>query len=81
MTKAPLQDERSTPAEGSLAAPSVGDVFGDQFFLLVNRHVSAETNVPPAPWPWSGGTEMACSVMDVLNQSGLIASVPIIRDQ
>ncbi|TMQ98934.1 ADP-ribosylglycohydrolase family protein [Actinomadura soli] len=66
------QDERATLAEGSLAGLSVGDAFGDQFFLLANRDVSPETGVPPAPWPWSDDTEMACSVLDVLHQTGQI---------
>ncbi|MFI0371465.1 ADP-ribosylglycohydrolase family protein [Actinomadura sp. 1N219] len=65
-------DERATLAEGSLTGLSVGDAFGDQFFLLANRDVSAETGVPPAPWPWSDDTEMACSVLDVLHQTGQI---------
>lgn len=65
-------DERSARAEGSLVGLSVGDAFGDQFFLLANRDVSTETGVPPAPWNWSDDTEMACSITDALNQSGQI---------
>ncbi|MBE1534059.1 ADP-ribosylglycohydrolase family protein [Actinomadura algeriensis] len=65
-------DERSTRAKGSLVGLSVGDAFGDQFFLLANRDVSTETGMPPAPWNWSDDTEMACSVTDVLNQFGQI---------
>ncbi|WP_344889105.1 ADP-ribosylglycohydrolase family protein [Actinomadura meridiana] len=65
-------DERAALARGSLTGLSVGDPFRDQFFLLDNRHVSAETGVPPVPWAWSNDTEMACSVADVLNQSGQI---------
>ncbi|MFI0410164.1 ADP-ribosylglycohydrolase family protein [Actinomadura sp. 3N508] len=65
-------DERATLAEGSLAGLSVGDAFGDQFFLLSNRDVSPETGVPPAPWPWSDDTEMACSVLDVLRRFGQV---------
>ncbi|GAA1783197.1 ADP-ribosylglycohydrolase family protein [Actinomadura chokoriensis] len=65
------RDRRSRAAD-SLAGLSVGDAFGDQFFLLANRRVSAETDVPPAPWPWSDDTEMACSVVDVLNQFGQV---------
>ncbi|MFV2174442.1 ADP-ribosylglycohydrolase family protein [Actinomadura sp. LOL_016] len=64
--------ERSARAEGSLVGLSVGDAFGDQFFLLANRDVSTETGMPPAPWIWSDDTEMACSVTDVLNQFGQI---------
>jgi ADP-ribosylglycohydrolase len=50
----------------SLTGLSVGDAFGDQFFLLANRGLSADEGVPPAPWEWSDDTEMACSVVDVL---------------
>lgn len=66
------QVQRTALAEGSLAGLSVGDAFGDQFFLLANRHLSVRTDSPPAPWPWSDDTEMACSVLDVLNKSGRI---------
>lgn len=68
----PTSRDRRSRAADSLAGLSVGDAFGDQFFLLANRRVSAETGVPPAPWPWSDDTEMACSVVDVLNRFGQI---------
>ncbi|TYB46481.1 ADP-ribosylglycohydrolase family protein [Actinomadura chibensis] len=64
------QEERATLAKGSLTGLSVGDAFGDQFFVLANRRLSAETDAPPAPWSWSDDTEMACSVVDVLNRRG-----------
>lgn len=68
----PTSRDRRSRAADSLAGLSVGDAFGDQFLLLANRRVSAETGVPPAPWPWSDDTEMACSVVDVLNRFGQI---------
>jgi ADP-ribosylglycohydrolase len=64
--------ERANRAHASLAGLSTADAFGDQFFILANRLVSAETGVPPAPWGWSDDTEMACSVVDVLNRFGQI---------
>ncbi|MFF0519643.1 ADP-ribosylglycohydrolase family protein [Actinomadura nitritigenes] len=68
----PTPAERSARAHASLAGLSTADAFGDQFFVLANRHVSAEAGVPPAPWGWSDDTEMACSVVDVLNRFGQI---------
>jgi ADP-ribosylglycohydrolase len=56
----------------SLTGLSVGDAFGDQFFLLTNRGLSASADLPPAPWEWSDDTEMACSVLDVLLRCGTI---------
>ncbi|WP_067483466.1 ADP-ribosylglycohydrolase family protein [Actinomadura hibisca] len=65
-------DQRSVLAEGSLAGLSTGDAFGDQFFMLDNRGVSPVSGLPPAPWEWSDDTQMACSIVDVLNRHGRI---------
>lgn len=56
----------------SLIGLSVGDAFGDQFFMLLNRGLSAARDMPPAPWEWSDDTEMACSIVDVLMRAGSI---------
>lgn len=66
------QVKRSALAEGSLAGLSVGDAFGDQFFLLANREVPGNSGVPPSPWEWSDDTEMACSVFAILTRHGRI---------
>ncbi|MBO2448963.1 ADP-ribosylglycohydrolase family protein [Actinomadura barringtoniae] len=55
----------------SLVGLSVGDAFGDQFFMHANRHLTS-ADVPPAPWEWSDDTEMACSVVDCLHTHGAI---------
>lgn len=55
----------------SLAGLSVGDAFGDQFFLHANRHLTA-ADLPPPPWEWSDDTEMACSVVTYLHSQGRI---------
>ncbi|GAB3978945.1 ADP-ribosylglycohydrolase family protein [Actinoallomurus acanthiterrae] len=55
----------------SLAGLSVGDAFGAQFFAAENRPlILDETAVPPAPWPWTDDTEMACNLVDVLRRHG-----------
>ncbi len=51
--------------DAALAGLSVGDAFGDQFFLAANRGLSPDDE-PPGPWEWSDDTELACSVADVL---------------
>ncbi|MGK5552949.1 ADP-ribosylglycohydrolase family protein [Actinomadura kijaniata] len=61
---------RTALARASLEGLSVGDAFGDQFFLLSNREIRPETGLPPAPWGWSDDTEMACSVVTVLTEHG-----------
>jgi ADP-ribosylglycohydrolase len=55
----------------SLAGLSVGDAFGDQFFLHTNRHLTA-ADLPSPPWEWSDDTEMACSVVGCLDIHGRI---------
>jgi ADP-ribosylglycohydrolase len=55
----------------SLAGLSVGDAFGAQFFVVANRPLLLDdTAVPPAPWPWTDDTEMACNLLDVLDRYG-----------
>jgi ADP-ribosylglycohydrolase len=63
--------EPSVAMEVSLVGLSVGDAFGDQFFLHANLHLSFE-DVPPPPWEWSDDTEMACSVVSCLHTHGHI---------
>ena len=53
----------------SLTGLSVGDAFGAQFFVTANRPLLLdETALPPAPWPWTDDTEMACNLLDVLHR-------------
>ncbi|WP_433169999.1 ADP-ribosylglycohydrolase family protein [Actinoallomurus sp. CA-150999] len=59
-------------ALASLTGLSVGDAFGDQFFLLANRGLNPWDATPPGPWAWSDDTEMACSVVDVLIRDGRV---------
>lgn len=52
----------------SLEGLSVGDAFGEQFFIdpYVAEAAVAARLVPPAPWPYTDDTEMALSVVSVL---------------
>ncbi|WP_405017308.1 ADP-ribosylglycohydrolase family protein [Kitasatospora sp. NBC_00070] len=51
-----------TPSYQALLGLSVGDAFGAQFFVPANRPYLNDRQAPPAPWPWTDDTEMACSV-------------------
>ncbi|POM27112.1 ADP-ribosylglycohydrolase [Actinomadura rubteroloni] len=61
---------RSALARDALAGLAAGDAFGDQFFARANRGLSALRDLPPEPWEWSDDTEMACSVVAVLERHG-----------
>ena len=57
----------------SLTGLSVGDALGAQFFMA-GRHPTdlGSGIVPPAPWPWTDDTEMACSIAVELRDHGRI---------
>ncbi|HVI01655.1 MAG TPA: ADP-ribosylglycohydrolase family protein [Enhygromyxa sp.] len=66
---------RMDRAHRSLLGLSVGDAFGERFFVqpgvivqwLGERRVGAE-----APWPWTDDTAMAISIVEVLDELGSI---------
>jgi ADP-ribosylglycohydrolase len=58
----------------SLDGLSVGDAFGERFFIdaeLAFQRIDSRT-LPRAPWRWSDDTAMALSVVEVLGQLGTI---------
>ncbi|RAO11892.1 Poly(ADP-ribose) glycohydrolase [Micromonospora noduli] len=64
-------DARLALARDSLAGLSTGDALGAQYFLPVPAPVDlAADALPPAPWEWTDDTEMACSVLAQLADSG-----------
>ncbi|MEV6423667.1 ADP-ribosylglycohydrolase family protein [Streptomyces sp. NPDC051662] len=64
-------DHRSA-ARDALRGLAVGDAFGAQFFVPDNLPCLRERRLPPAEWPWTDDTEMACSVFDVLRSRGSV---------
>ena len=66
--------DRLARARLSLDGLSVGDAFGEQFFLSANRlfFPDAEPPLPPGPWGYTDDTEMALGVLDVLEERGTI---------
>lgn len=69
-----MNQDRLRLAEVSLQGLSVGDAFGEQFFVSPDRvdDLIRARKLPPAPWPVTDDTVMAVSVVDVLSECKLI---------
>ncbi|MEU4681285.1 ADP-ribosylglycohydrolase family protein [Micromonospora sp. NPDC023737] len=66
-------DARLALARDSLTGLSVGDALGSQFFVPGRQPADLLAGgLPPAPWEWTDDTEMACSVLAELVESGRI---------
>lgn len=70
----PDHADRLSRARLSLDGLSVGDAFGEQFFLSADRQFfdDAEPPLPPGPWGYTDDTEMALGILDVLTELGTI---------
>lgn len=67
-------EARMARAEVALVGLSVGDAFGEQFFIpeeWANAWI-ADHILPPPPWPYTDDTEMGVSVVEVLGQYGRV---------
>lgn len=64
--------ERLRAAQDCLRGLAVGDAFGAQFFVPENLPALRSRRLPPAPWPWTDDTEMACCVLAVLRAYGAV---------
>lgn len=70
MSSPDTPDARLARAALSLEGLSVGDAFGEQFFVdpyTVDDLIEART-LPEAPWPYTDDTQMALSVVSILRQ-------------
>jgi ADP-ribosylglycohydrolase len=71
---APLHEERLARARLALEGLSVGDAFGETFFVnedLAQERI-AERVLPASPWTYTDDTEMTLSVVTVLRDYGEI---------
>src|SRR4051812_35257815 len=66
--------ERIARASVALVGLSVGDAFGERFFVdpAVAERLIADRILPAAPWPYTDDTEMALSVTAILSRYGRI---------
>lgn len=65
----------------SLEGLSVGDAFGERFFLPPSTATAMveQRTVPPGPWNYTDDTEMALSIVQVLNEHGRIDQEALAR--
>jgi ADP-ribosylglycohydrolase len=72
---------RSARARASLAGLSLGDAFGDQFYLPraeAERCIASRT-LPEPPWHWTDDTLMALSIVESLLRHGRIEQDELAR--
>lgn len=69
-----MTTERMERARRSLDGLSVGDAFGERYFVSPDKatYLIAERAVPDPPWMWTDDTAMAISIVDVLAEHGRI---------
>lgn len=85
MSTAPVKpanhSERMARALVSLDGLSVGDAFGERFFLppSVARTMVEERAVPREPWAYTDDTEMALSIVQVLDEHGHVEQDALAR--
>lgn len=63
---------RRQAAGDALEGLSVGDAFGERFFVSDAALAVEQRRVPPAPWGWTDDTSMAASVFAVLVERGSV---------
>ncbi len=70
----PSHEDRLLRAQSSLRGLSVGDAFGERFFTNPHtvEHLIEIRAVPAPPWSFTDDTVMAISIVDVLDDRGLI---------
>jgi ADP-ribosylglycohydrolase len=70
----PSHEERLLRARTSLRGLSVGDAFGERFFMNPHtvEYLIENRAIPAPPWSFTDDTVMAISIVDVLDDKGLI---------
>lgn len=76
------RDERLARALGALEGLSVGDAFGERFFVHpdIAERLIAERALPDPPWRYTDDTVMALSVVGALRRHGAIDRAYLARD-
>jgi ADP-ribosylglycohydrolase len=75
MSRPPDHDARLARARLALHGLSVGDAFGETFFVrpeIVDSLIVARSLRDRRPWSWTDDTAMAVSIVEVLGQYGTI---------
>lgn len=70
---APQHLERLARARRSLEGLSIGDAFGERFFVdpvIIETRLRSRSVERPGPWRWTDDTAMALSIVDALAEHG-----------
>jgi ADP-ribosylglycohydrolase len=70
---APLHHERLVRARRSLDGLSIGDAFGERFFVdpvIIETRLRSRSVEKPGPWRWTDDTAMALALVEVLVEHG-----------
>lgn len=75
-------DDRLARARDSLEGLSVGDGFGDKFFMHADMAavLTREHALPAPPWLWTDDTNMALSIYKILREHGEIDQDALAHD-
>jgi ADP-ribosylglycohydrolase len=82
MDRAPDHQERLARAQRSLEGLSIGDAFGERFFVdsvIIESRLRLRTVERPGPWRWTDDTAMALAVVDVLAERGDVEGAALAR--
>lgn len=72
-------DERLSRALRSLEGLATGDAFGELFFSI-SPTASSLADLPGGPWPWTDDTQMALSIIAILERHGSIDQDALAED-
>jgi ADP-ribosylglycohydrolase len=73
MARSPQHDERLARAQRSLEGLSIGDAFGERFFVdpvIIETRLRSRSVERPGPWRWTDDTAMALTLVNVLAEHG-----------
>lgn len=82
MAETDLHGARLARARRSLEGLSVGDAFGERFFVdpvVIETRLRARSVERPGPWRWTDDTAMALAIVDVLAEHGDVDAAMLAR--
>lgn len=82
MAPSPPHHERLARARRSLEGLSIGDAFGERFFvdpLIIESRLRSRSVERPGPWRWTDDTAMALAIVDVLAEHAQVEQSALAR--
>jgi ADP-ribosylglycohydrolase len=82
MAGSPQHHERLARARRSLEGLSIGDAFGERFFVdpvIIETRLRSRSVERPGPWRWTDDTAMALTLVNVLAEHGDVEGTTLAR--